>query len=267
MYDTRSTVDVLLAAANQAGAGGVDAADEVAYLQSEIDPLMGQAGSLQATEAGAFWNEFLQRGGWWGEAENGAAAPVEPAEPAETDETTDETTEGEAEAPAPAAAVAPSGALTPTVQVQNENQFFLVAFPSLLGDGSGANRPWLQETPDPMTTVTWNSWVEINPETAERLDIHHDDMVLVRSEAGEIEAPAYVYPAIRPDVVAIPFGQGHTAMGRYAEGRGVNPMDLVQVTQNGEGQLVFGDTLVTIEKTGRRRPLARLESIKGVYEH
>ena len=101
-----------------------------------------------------------------------------------------------------------------------EGQFHLVTFPTQLGDGSGANRPWLQETPNPSTTVMWNSWVEINPKTAEELGVHDDDIVKVKSPTGEIEAVVYLFPAIRPDTVAIPFGQGHTALGRWAEGRG-----------------------------------------------
>ncbi len=49
-------------------------------------------------------------------------------------------------------------------------EFFLLPFMSpILGDGSGANKPWLQEIPDPTTTVMWNSWVEINPATADEL--------------------------------------------------------------------------------------------------
>jgi len=72
-------------------------------------------------------------------------------------------------------------------------------------------------------------------------------------------------PAIRPDTVAVPFGQGHTALGRYAAGRGANPMTLVEVKLNEAGDLASGDTLVTIEKTGKNSPLARLESIKGIY--
>jgi anaerobic selenocysteine-containing dehydrogenase len=146
-----------------------------------------------------------------------------------------------------------------------EDRFHLVVYPTYFGDGSGANRPHLQETPNPNTTVTWNSWIEINPETADRLGIHNDDIVRVRSEAGEIEVIAYLYPAIRPDVVAIPFGQGHTALGRYAEGRGVNPARLLAVTVNEAGDLAFADTIVTLEATGRRRPLARIESETGVY--
>ncbi len=156
----------------------------------------------------------------------------------------------------------------PMKLIEEEGIFYLVTYATIMGDGSGANRPWLQETPDPMTTVMWNTWVEINPKTAEELGIEHNDLVKVKSAAGEIEAAAYLYPAIRPDTIAIPFGQGHTALGRYAAGRGANPLKLVEVQVNDAGELALGDTLVSIEKSGSKRELARLESIKGVYgEH
>ena len=78
---------------------------------------------------------------------------------------------------------------------------------------AGANKPWLQEVPDPTTTVTWGTWVEMNPETAKELGIENDDVLQISSPAGMVEASVYLYPAIRPDTIAIPFGQGHTAYG------------------------------------------------------
>lgn len=248
-YNTRATADVLLEGARRAGIA-LGYSDEVAFIQARLGELVQEGGNIQNADPNAFWNSFLQAGGWWAETTaeaNGATAA-----------------EGDTGA---AAGVAGGEAPSPAVQPQGEDSFHLVTYTTHLGDGTGANRPWLQETPDSMTTVTWNSWVEINPETAKRLGIHHDDLVRVRSAVGEIEAAAYVYPAIRPDTIAIPFGQGHTALGRYAEGRGVNPMRLMEVVINEAGELALGDTLVTIEKTGRRRPLARMESIEGVYGH
>ena len=91
-----------------------------------------------------------------------------------------------------------------------------------LGLGEFANLPWLQELPDPMTSVMWGSWVEINPRTAASLGIQDGDLVEISSPHATMRAAAVVYPAIRPDVVAIPRGQGHTAHGRYAKGRGAN---------------------------------------------
>jgi anaerobic selenocysteine-containing dehydrogenase len=111
----------------------------------------------------------------------------------------------------------------------------------------------------------WNTWVEINPEVAHELGIHDDDVVKIISDAGEIEVPVYLYPAIRPDTIAIPFGQGHTAYGRYAQGRGANPLDLVSPAFNEAGDLAFAGMKVKIVKTGKKRVLSRLEAKLGVY--
>jgi anaerobic selenocysteine-containing dehydrogenase len=97
---------------------------------------------------------------------------------------------------------------------------------AMLGLGEYANLPWLQELPDPMTSVMWGSWVEINPRTAASLGIADGDLVEISSPQATLRAPAVVYPAIRPDVIAIPCGQGHTAHGRYAKGRGANVAQL-----------------------------------------
>jgi anaerobic selenocysteine-containing dehydrogenase len=240
MYNTRATADVLIEAARTAGVGGFNYSDEVAFIQSRLEPLLNENnGNFSAPEILTFWSRWLQNGGWWPSEANLQGGNG-------------------------------NGALDQAVRFDRpetvgEDRFHLVVYPTYFGDGSGANRPHLQETPNPNTTVTWNSWIEINPETAERLDIHNDDIVRVRSQAGEIEVIAYLYPAIRPDVVAIPFGQGHTALGRYAEGRGVNPARLLAVNVNEAGDLAYADTIVTLEATGRRRPLARIESETGVY--
>jgi len=123
----------------------------------------------------------------------------------------------------------------------------------------------LQETPDPTTTVMWNTWVEMNPETARELGVENDDVVRLVSAAGAVEAPVYLYPAIRPDTIAIPFGQGHTAYGRYASGRGVNPTDLFSPIFNEAGDLAFAGIKVRVEITGKKQVLSRLESKIGVY--
>ena len=81
-----------------------------------------------------------------------------------------------------------------------------------------------------MTTVVWDSWVEINPKTAAELGISFGDLVEVTSPQGSLRLPAVIYPGIRPDMVAIPLGQGHTGGGRYAKGRGANPLALLALT-------------------------------------
>jgi len=40
-----------------------------------------------------------------------------------------------------------------------------------LYDGRGANLPWLQEMPDPISTAMWRNWIEVNPKTAAGLGL------------------------------------------------------------------------------------------------
>jgi molybdopterin-containing oxidoreductase family iron-sulfur binding subunit len=58
----------------------------------------------------------------------------------------------------------------------------------------------------------------------------------------------------------MPLGQGHARYGRWASGRGVNPMTiLAPVADDTSGSLAYGATRVRLEKTGRRETLAKLE--------
>ncbi|MGE0159468.1 MAG: molybdopterin dinucleotide binding domain-containing protein, partial [Gemmatimonadales bacterium] len=143
---------------------------------------------------------------------------------------------------------------------QGQYAFVLLPFESVKTlDGRGANRPWLQEHPDPMSTVMWNAWLEISPADARELGIEDADVLRVESPTGSVEVHAVIDPAVRPGVVSMPVGYGHTDYGRYAQGRGANVMTLlgsaqvegtsaparaatrVRVTRVGEGELVrFG---------------------------
>ena len=101
--------------------------------------------------------------------------------------------------------------------------YTLQTYPSLAHyDGRGANRPWLQELPDPITLAVWDTWAEIHPKDAAALNVKTGDRVRVSSSTGQVEVAAYVYPGVYPGAIAIPLGQGHTAYGRYATGVGAN---------------------------------------------
>jgi molybdopterin-containing oxidoreductase family iron-sulfur binding subunit len=156
------------------------------------------------------------------------------------------------------AAAAPRFAATAPTGTQ------LVVYPTVqFYDGRGANRSWMQELPDPITKAVWNSWVEMHPDMAESLGVRNGDLVQVQSEQGSIEAPAFVYRGIRADTVAIPIGQGHTAYGRSARGRGVNPLDLLAAVADGaSGALAYAGTTVTVTATGRR---GRLVTTQGSH--
>jgi molybdopterin-containing oxidoreductase family iron-sulfur binding subunit len=127
----------------------------------------------------------------------------------------------------------------------------------VLGDGRFANRPWLLELSDPVTKITWHSWVEIHPEVARRMDIQEGEILQLHSPHGTIEAPAYLYPGLHPEVIAVPLGLGHSSYGDFATGRGVNALDLLD--GNGRGFLPYFATRVTITKTNRWKQVAKTE--------
>ena len=270
--DTRAPADVLLAVAKELGgraAAALPWSNEVEYVRDTVGSLRGvEGGSIATTDETAFTQRFQRFGGWWLIPASAAGDPG--AIPA------GQTTEQAGQPTLPSLGLPLPGGNTPTARVPadadprarapigGEDQarpFVLEIYThQLLGGGRGANRPWLQETADTMTSIGWWSWVEISPETAAKLDVDTGDLLTVTSASGSVEVPAYVYPGVASDTVAMPLGQGHRAYGRYAENRGVNPLDLLVLAEvAGTGELAWGATRVSLEKTGGNRRLARLE--------
>ncbi|MBI2619590.1 MAG: molybdopterin-dependent oxidoreductase [Ignavibacteriales bacterium] len=140
----------------------------------------------------------------------------------------------------------------------NDSDFTLVTYPSIsLYDGRGANRPWLQELPDPMTQITWENWIEIHPSDAGKLGIKRGDIVKVVSDQDSIELPAYVYAGVRPGTVAVPIGQGHTEYGRYAKGNGANVISLLDpLPLQSSGSQEWSGLSVRLVKEDKTVPLA-----------
>jgi anaerobic selenocysteine-containing dehydrogenase len=138
--------------------------------------------------------------------------------------------------------------------------YYLVPSPRMgLYDGRHANLPWLQESPDQIAKVVWDSWAEMHPSTADKLGIAHGDVIKVESEHGALEVKAYLVKAIHPDAIAIPLGQGHTEYGRYAKGRGVNPLKILKPVADAKtGELAMYATRVKVSKTGKQDIIIRL---------
>jgi molybdopterin-containing oxidoreductase family iron-sulfur binding subunit len=159
---------------------------------------------------------------------------------------------------------APSAGGTPALPTalpafDGDGEFVLAPYPHpFLYDGRGANRPWLLENPDPVTKLTWYSWIELSTATAKRLDIRRGEIVRLVSPHGELEGPAFPYPGLRDDVIAAPLGFGHTEYGQFAAGRGTNPLDLVGSPGNATF-IPYVSTRVRLEKTGRYKELATTE--------
>lgn len=118
-------------------------------------------------------------------------------------------------------------------------------------DGRHANLPWLQEAPDQITKVVWDSWAEMHPATADKLGIQNGDLMRVTSQHGSIDLRAVLYEGMQKETIAIPLGQGHEAYGRYAKGLGVNPLKLLANETDGKtGELAMYATQVEVSRIG-----------------
>jgi anaerobic selenocysteine-containing dehydrogenase/Fe-S-cluster-containing dehydrogenase component len=232
VFDALSAGDILLRVSKKAGGAlaRFDAPSWEAHLKTRWQAL---AAELKEADAAAFWHAAVQHGGVFRDA---------PA------------------APAVSLSLREARMSYTKPSFEGDGDFVFLTYPhALLHDGRGANKPWLLENADPVTKITWHSWAEVSPETARRLDVRDGEIVQLTSPYGRLEAPVCVYPGIRDDAIAVPLGLGHTAYGAFAQGRGVNALDLLGAPR---GDFVpYLSTRVSVAKTGRFQKLA---SVAGV---
>jgi len=141
----------------------------------------------------------------------------------------------------------------PEAKFEGDGRFNLVPFASAaFYDGRYAFAPWMQAMPDPISTATWQTWIEINHKIADELNIKEGDVIEVRSSnGGVITALAMPNPATPPNILGIPVGQGHRDGGRYAAGRGSNVLSILGTNFDDKtGALAWASNKVNITPTG-----------------
>ena len=135
------------------------------------------------------------------------------------------------------------------------------------GDGKGARNPWLQEIPHPISQIVWDSWMEINPDTAKKIGVKDRSVVQVDTPKGSVKLTAFYHFGIHRDAIAIPIGQGHINSGEVADGFGINVMDLLNHNTDDSGSLALllykakltplEDKSYTVNLDGNARQLGR----------
>lgn len=107
-----------------------------------------------------------------------------------------------------------------------------------LGDGNQANNPWLQELPDPITKVTWDNYVLMNPDEMKDKGFNTlmgqeqlSDLVEVKLGNVSLTLPVVAQPGLAKGVIAIALGYGRTEVGKTATGIGQNAFQFVQLNQ------------------------------------
>ncbi len=146
-----------------------------------------------------------------------------------------------------------------------------------IGNGQHANNPWLQELPDPITKITWDNYVMMNPADAEELGVNiylgeQSPAHLVTVTIGErsITLPAVASPGQKAGTLAIALGYGRGENGeRVGRAAAITNDDgeIASVGKNvyGYTSLVNGTISyevlnVSLEKTGGTWPIARTQT-------
>lgn len=131
-----------------------------------------------------------------------------------------------------------------------------------IGSGNQANNPLLQETPDPVSKVTWDNYAALNPKFAESLGIAEFDVVTLKSGQHQIDLPVLLQPGQAQGTVSVALGYGRTNAGKVGNGVGKNAYPFL-TWSNGTFQSANN---VTITKTGAVEELAQTQthhSIEG----
>jgi molybdopterin-containing oxidoreductase family iron-sulfur binding subunit len=92
----------------------------------------------------------------------------------------------------------------------------------LIWDGSFINNGWLQETPAPITKLTWDNAALVSPATAERLNITDGQIVTLRLDGRSLDVPAWRVPGQAQNVLTLHLGYGQEYTGRVGQGSGFN---------------------------------------------
>jgi molybdopterin-containing oxidoreductase family iron-sulfur binding subunit len=238
LHDTRAMPDVILEIANRLGGEVREALPWKTFeemLQASYRQLARTELCNPTNDFDKLWKQLLDQGGWW---------------------------DGNCKLPSPK--VSRSQFRVPEFVAPmfdgSEQEFPFYFQPYVSGtflDGSLAHLPWMQELPDALATVMWGSWLEVNPRTAQKLQIRQGDLIRVRSPHETLEVPAIINPGIAFDVVAMPMGQGHENFTRYGSLRGANPMKILGPTQVRDvGALAWAATRVNLSKVGQNGRLA-----------
>ena len=143
-----------------------------------------------------------------------------------------------------------------------------------IGMGNHAANPMLQETPDPVTKITWDNYLTMSRKDMEAMGLNiyiaqenFASIVKLTSNGKSIELPAFMQPGQKPGTVSVALGYGRGArgenIGKAGYQTGENGDHLVDT--NGQpipiGVNAFPFTSgknydVTIEATGEEYPLA-----------
>lgn len=284
VHPTRDTADVVLEIAHKLGGEVAAALPQTTleeFLRGEVEQVFAlQAGYTFTTSLEETWNRLLERSGWWaptystseelweqmkerggwweptyyyGEWERVLRTPSRRFEfysqqlarwPAEHRETA----ESAGFEPGDDRFCLPHQ--PPLPNPPPDFPLLLIPVEVLpLAGGEGAHLPYMQQIAGSHVFEHWESWLEMNPQTARELGVANRDWVWVESPRARVRVRARLYAGVRPGMVHLPLGYGRTQGSAWGR-RGVNPLSVIESERKPpDGLLRTGHTYVRVYRS------------------
>lgn len=144
-----------------------------------------------------------------------------------------------------------------------------------IGNGQFANNPWLQEMPDPISKVTWDNYITMNPvemegKYATTYDQEHGlNLATVTVNGKSVTLPVYPLPGQAPKTIGIALGYGRGANGENIGKAAFQTKEYGGHAKTEDGKLtpiganVFG--LLTTGSTLLYSAAAKVTAAEGTY--
>lgn len=148
-----------------------------------------------------------------------------------------------------------------------------------IGDGTQANNPWLQELPDPITRASWDNYLTLNPNDADKFNIEisenanvkngrmqfDGDYVNVTANGVTIEnVPVFIQPGQALGTVGLALGYGRVQGGKVSNNVGVNAFPAYK-----EGNISVTNVKIERSNEGKKHEFACMQmqnTLMGRYE-
>jgi molybdopterin-containing oxidoreductase family iron-sulfur binding subunit len=114
-------------------------------------------------------------------------------------------------------------------------------------DGRSADLPLLNEIPDPLTSISWDSWVSVSPSTAKQLGVKDKDAVELSADGWSTRLAVREQPGMADDVWAVQLGG--------------EPVPVGWSSATGELNAYVGG--ISVRKTSKKLTLALLAGALG----
>ena len=96
----------------------------------------------------------------------------------------------------------------------------------LANDAIG-NPPFLTKTVADTILKGKDLFVEVNPVTAKSRGLSEGKYAILKTPKGSVKVKVHLFEGIKPGILAMPKGLGHTADDPYLAGKGINYNEII----------------------------------------